>query len=128
MVFLDHLVQLPQVQVVGLKPLQTLIENLEALLLAPTFPAMRTKLGHQKNLLTAGTCQRLTHQHLAAPVVVVPGIVEKVNALIDRAVHDPDRFLVVLKVTNMGPAQCDERYFFPGLAQWSSWHVARGCL
>jgi hypothetical protein len=71
-----------------------------------------------KNLLAAGTRQCLA-MALRCGLRCSPGIVEEVDALIDRAVHGGS-LLVVLQVTNMRPAQRDERNLFTGLAQQSS--------
>src|SRR5262249_39546595 len=77
-----------------------------------------TVLGHQEALLALAVLgQGLAHDLLTAAVVIVPGIVEEGQALLEGAVHDVDRFVLVLGRADVPAAQADDRYPDAGLAE-----------
>ena len=103
-VVVDALVDLPQVEVVGLQSLQRLVELPQGDLLVA---AVGADLGHQEDLV-APTLEGLAHPLLALAVVVLPGVVEEVDAGIDRLVDDGDGFLEGRGVAQAVAAQPDD--------------------
>ena len=68
----DHLVILHQIDVVGLEALERFID-----LPGGGGLGAPVELGHEEDLLPVAVAQRLTHQHFALAVHVVPGIVQE---------------------------------------------------
>ena len=77
----DDLVDLQQVDVVGLEPLQRLVD----LLRRPSSRSRPSIFVIRKALLPVAVAQRLAHADLALAVVVVPAVVEEVDAAVERA-------------------------------------------
>jgi len=75
-------------------------------------------LGHEEDLLAfAVGLEGLAHDGLAAAVVVVPGVVEEVDAVVDGGVHDLDGFLLVLDGADVPAAQAEDGDADAGLAE-----------
>ena len=108
----DDLVELQQVDVIGLQPLQRLVELPRGALLAPA-----VDLGHQKGFLPVAVAQRLAHPDLALAVVVVPAVVEEVEALVESGADDPDALLLVGLLADVGAAQAHHGDFLAGAPQ-----------
>ncbi len=69
----NHLVELHQVHMVGLEPLQRFVDLPRRLVLgAPV------DLGHQEDLVAIPARKRLAHAHFADSAVIVPAIVHEV--------------------------------------------------
>ena len=90
---------------VGLQALQRLVELPQADLLVA---AVRADLGHQEDLV-APALEGLAHPLFALAVVVLPGVVEEVDAGIDRLVNDGDGFLEGRGIAQAVAAQPDDR-------------------
>src|SRR3989454_7184074 len=71
----DHLVELHEVDAVGLEPAQRLIDLLRRRVLVAT-----VDLGHEKHFVAIAVAQRLSHADLARPTVVVPAVVVEVRS------------------------------------------------
>ena len=104
------LVELPEINVVGLEAAQAFFE----IALAAGVVALAV-LGHQEDLLavTVGG-EGVAHDFLGATVVIVPSVVEEVDALIDRAVHDAVGFLLVLDRADVPAAEANDRDLLVG--------------
>src|SRR5256712_2124291 len=74
----DHLVELHEVDAVGLEPAERFLDLLRGALLAAA-----VDLGHQKRFLAIAVAERLSHAELARATVVVPALVEEVDAVAD---------------------------------------------
>ncbi len=83
----DHFVKLHQVDVIGLQPLQRLVE------LATVGALLAVDLGHQENLLAVAVPQSLPHPDFALAVVVVPAVVQKLMPVSIGGANDPDALL-----------------------------------
>src|SRR6185503_12108789 len=87
-VVVHALVNLPEVEVIGLQPAQRLFELPHRL--APV-AAVRTHLRHQEDLVPAAG-ERLAHDFLRLAVVVFPRVVHERDAGVDRGPDDADAF------------------------------------
>ena len=74
-----NLVVLHQVDVVGLQPNQRFVE-----LTGCFCPAAAVDLRHQEHTIAIPVAKRASHADLAGAFVVIPAVVEKVDAAIDR--------------------------------------------
>jgi hypothetical protein len=83
-------VELHQVDAIGLQPAQRLVDLARRALLAAA-----VDLGHEKRFVAIAVAQRLSHADLARPAVVVPTVVEEVDAVVDGRAHDADGLLLV---------------------------------
>jgi hypothetical protein len=107
------LVELPQVDDVGLQAFQAVFE-----VLAGALGVAGTVLGHEEDFLALAVHrQGLAHDGLAAAVVIIPGVIEEGHALVDGSVHDLDRFLLVLDAADVPAAQAEDGDLDAGLAQ-----------
>ena len=121
-VVVDALVDLPQVEVVGLQALQRLFELPQAHLLVA---AVGADLGHQEDLV-APPLESLAHPLLALAVVVLPGVVEEVHAGVDGLVNDGDGFLEGGSVAQAVAAHADDRDASPWSARTACAGSGRG--
>src|SRR5438094_7133206 len=108
----DHLVELHEVDAVGLEPAQRLIDLLRRRVLVAT-----VDLGHEKHVVAIAVAQRLSHAELARPTVVVPAVVEEVDAVVDGRAYDADGFLLVRLPPEMVAAHADQRHHLAGAPQ-----------
>ena len=79
-------------------------------------------LGHQERSLTVSVSQSLPHALLALAPVVIPTVVEKVDAPIDGAADEGYTLAFILLLTNMVAAQAYHRYHHAGPAEATSWY------
>ncbi len=79
-VFVDHLMDLPQVQMVGLQPPQRLFQLPHGNVFAAP---MSADLGHHHSVLPLAF-ERCAHNFFTVPIVIIPGIVEEVDSRIHR--------------------------------------------
>src|SRR2546430_11300675 len=108
----DHLVELHEVDAVGLEPAQRLID-----LLRRRLPVATVDLGHEKHLVAIAVAQRLSHADLARPTVVVPAVVEEVDSVVDGRADDADGFLLVSLPAEMVAAHADQRHHLSGASK-----------
>jgi hypothetical protein len=78
-VVVDHLVNLPEVEMIGLKTSKRFFEHPQGDF---SIAAVSADFRHQKDLI-APPFQSFAHALFAEPVVVFPGIVEKRHAVVD---------------------------------------------
>src|SRR5256712_4248503 len=108
----DHLVELHEVDAVGLEPAQRLID-----LLRRRLPVATVDLGHEKHFVAIAVAQRLSHADLARPTVVVPAVVEEVDSVVDGRADDADGFLLVSLPAEMVAAHADQRHHLSGASK-----------
>ncbi len=109
----DDLVDLPEVEIVGLQAPQRVFELPHRDLgVAP----VRADLRHEEDLV-ATIDDRPAHALLAEPVVVVPGVVEEGDARADGGVHQAHGRLVRLRHAQVPAAQTDARHALSGAAE-----------
>src|SRR5713226_9150621 len=75
----NDLVELQEVDDVRLEPSERLLD-----LPGGRRPRLPVDLGHQEGSLPVAVPEGLPHSDLAPPVVVVPGVVEEIEARVDR--------------------------------------------
>jgi len=80
-------VNLPEVEVIGAQPAQRLLELAHR---DPGVAAVRADLRHQEHRIPS-VLDGAPHPLFALAVVVLPGVVQKVDPGGDRLVNDPDR-------------------------------------
>jgi hypothetical protein len=95
----DILMQLDQIDVVGLQALQRFINLLRRLLCTTVV------LRHQENLLAITIPQCLTHPPFAFSAVVIPAVIHKRNAMIDGEANDANALLRVRLEPDVKAAQ-----------------------
>jgi hypothetical protein len=98
--------------VIGLEPLEALLELLHGALGVPG-----AHLGHQEDLVPVPALERVPHARLAQAVVVLPGVVEEVDPLVDGAPHDPLGFLARGGDADVVAAEPEDRDLGAGLAE-----------
>ena len=103
-VVVDALVNLPEVEIIGPQPPQRLLE-----LPHRDFrvAAVRADLRHQEDRVAA-IVDRATHPLFALAFVIFPGVVEKVDARVDRGVDDPHRLGHRLRLSEVISAEADD--------------------
>src|SRR3989449_2261624 len=105
----DHLVELHEVDAVGLQPAERLVDLLRRGVLVATID-----LGHEKHLVAIAVAQRLSHAELARPTVVVPAVVEEVDSVVDGRANDADGFLLVSLPAEVVAAHTDQGHHLSG--------------
>src|SRR5271165_99743 len=83
-------------------------------------------LGHEKSFLAIAVAQRLAHANFTFAAVVVPTVVEKVDAFIEARADNTDAFLGIRLLAKMIATQSDERNIFSGAAQRSIGNAVPG--
>src|SRR5256885_1688747 len=102
---------LNQIDAVGLQPLQRRVDLLRRFLERPAID-----LRHEKDLLAQAAAERLPHANFAGAFVVIPAVVEKVDAAIDGSPNDPDaERLIDMLERQMPSAKADRRHALAGL-------------
>src|SRR5438445_13762909 len=81
----QDLVMLHEIDATGPQPLERLVELPHRLRVRPP-----VDLRHQKDLLPVAIPERVSHAGLARAVVVVPAVVQKVDATVDGRSNDPE--------------------------------------
>ncbi len=106
----DHFMELHEVDAVGLQPAERFLDLLRGALLAAA-----VDLGHQKRFIAIPVAQRFSHAELARATVVVPAVVEEVDAVIDCAADDADAFLFISLAASdtTSPVRPRRRYGIP---------------
>jgi len=104
---------LDQIDTVHTEPLQGLVELPRGLAAGTA-----VDLGHQECFLPISVAQGFTHSCLTGTFVIVPGVIEEVDAPIYCRPDDPDRqrFIHILEA-EMPTADSNRRNFFSGAAQ-----------
>src|SRR5712664_1035319 len=108
----DYFMELHEVDAVGLEPAQRFLD-----LLGGALPAAAVDLGHEKRLVAVAVAQRLSHAELARATVVVPAVVEEVDAVIEGGADDADRLLLVCLPAEVVAADADQRHHLAGASQ-----------
>src|SRR5437016_3861995 len=98
----DDLMVLHQIHVIGLQSLERFVD-----LLGSSLFRAAIDLGHEENFFPVPVAQRLAHADLASSVMVIPGVVHKSDAMIDRAPDDTNALLLVTGPSNVVPAKTD---------------------
>ena len=109
-VVVDDLVELPEVEMIGSQPAEAVFQVRLGVL-----GGSAAALGHEENLVTAIPLRdRLSHPFFGAAVVVVPGVVEERDSLIDGALDETDAVVFVGMDAAVVAPQSDHRDGLPG--------------
>ncbi len=101
--------ELPEVEIIGLEALETVLEFHEGVIGAAIVGAV---LGHQERLLAVAVLgEGLAHPGFAFAGVVLPGVVEEVGAGIDRFLDDADTRRLIAE-THVRSANAEEADIF----------------
>src|SRR4051812_40551563 len=106
---------LQQIHVISLQPAQRLVD-----LLRGSLAGTSIDLRHQKRLVAVAVAQRLTHPDFTLAAVVVPAVVEKVDALIERRPDDSDALLRVALNAGVVTAQTNDRNLLASTSEFAS--------
>src|SRR6266478_1713882 len=108
----NDFVELEQIDPVGLQAAQRLVD----LTRGSGFCAS-VNLGHQKRFFAVTIAQRIAHADFTLAAVVVPAVVEKIDALIETGADDANAFLWIGLFAEMIAAEPNERDFLFAAAQ-----------
>src|SRR6266550_316929 len=101
----DDLVELQEVDDVRLEPSERLLD-----LPGGRRPRLPVDFGHQEGSFAVAVTQGLSHPDLATPLIVVPGVVEEVDARVDRGPNDANALgLRKVWLAEVEPAEADRR-------------------
>src|SRR5258706_4228560 len=122
----DNLMVLDQINAVGLQPAERFFQ-----LAGSFFSGASVNFGHQEYLAAVILAQCPAHPEFAKTVVVIPRVVHKGNAAVNRATNDSQaQLLLHVFQPEMPPSQSDSRHFLPGAAESSinhfgmPWHLS----
>src|SRR6266851_2771767 len=110
----NHFVELEKIDPVSLESAQRLVD----LTRSRSFGAS-IDLGHKKRFLAIAVTQRVAHADFTLAAVVVPAVVEKIDALIEARADDANAFLGIHLIAKMIATEPNERDFLFGAAQGS---------
>src|ERR1035437_9386023 len=113
------LVDLHEVDVVGLQPLERFVDLAGGGLLCAS-----VKLGHEEDLLAVAVAQRLAHPDLAFAVVVVPAVVHESDAAVDGGADELDAILLLFHEADMVATEAERGNAFAGTSERTVEHVA----
>src|SRR5216684_1739375 len=102
----NHFVELEKIDPVSLKAAQRLVD----LTSSGGFGAS-VDLGHEKRFLTIAVAQRVTHADFTLATVVVPAVIEKIDAFIETRADDANAFLRIRLFAEMIATEPNERDF-----------------
>ena len=104
-VVVDDLVELPEVEMIGAEPAQAVFQVRLGVLGGPA-----AALGHEEDLVAAVPLRdRLAHALFGAAVVIVPGVVEEGDSLVDRPLDQADAVVFVWMDAAVVASQADHR-------------------
>ncbi len=108
-----NVVQLDEIQVIGLQPLK---RNVDLLHCGLCIAAIR--LGHEEGLRAIAVAQRFAHAEFTPALVVIPGIIQKRHARIQARADDLDaQFLGHVGLADMCTADAEERDLLSRMAK-----------
>src|SRR5712691_7816594 len=109
----DDLMELQEVDDVRLEPSERLLD-----LPGGRRPRLPVNLGHQEGSLAVALPEGFPHPDLAPPVVVVPGVVEEIDAGVDCGTNDTNALrLRELRLAEVEPAEADRGDSLPRAAE-----------
>src|SRR6266446_4305028 len=110
----NHFMELEKIDPLSLKAAQRLVD-----LTGSSGFGAPVDLGHQKCFLAITVAQRVAHADFTLAAVVVPAVVEKIDAFIEARADDTNAFLGIRLIAKMIATEPNERDFFFGAAQGS---------
>src|SRR5437773_6400028 len=99
----DDLMELQEVDDVRLEPPERLLD-----LPGGRRPRLPVDLGHEEGSFAVAVPEGLSHSDLAPPLIVVPRVVEEIDARVDRGADDADALrLREVRLAQVEPAEAD---------------------
>src|ERR1700693_125887 len=117
----NYLVELEEIDSVSLKTTQRVVDLIRSSGLGAS-----VDLGHEKSFFAVTIAQRFAHADLTLAAVVIPAVVEKIDALIQTSANDTNAFLGISLFAKMIATETNERDFFSAAAQRSIRNVIFG--
>ena len=114
----DDLVELPQIDHVGIESPQAVFEVLHGGFLIPA-----VMLGHEEDSVAIAVLQGFAHEHLGPPLVVLPCVVHERDAHVDGRANKADRLPVVLDLSDVMAAEPEDGDVPPGPAEHAGGHL-----
>ena len=108
----NHFVKLQQIDGVGLQAAQGLVD-----LPGRALAGAAIDLGHEERFLAVSIAQGLAHADFAGAAVVVPAVVEEVDAFVEGGADDANALLLVLLAAEVISAESDAGHVLAGVAQ-----------
>src|SRR5258705_5182284 len=109
----DNLMVLDQINAVGLQPAERFFQ-----LAGSFFSGASVNFGHQEYLAAVILAQCPAHPEFAKTVVVIPRVVHKGNAAVNRATNDSQaQLLLHVFQPEMPPSQSDGGYLLSSTAE-----------
>ena len=113
----DNLMDLPEIEVVGLQALQAVLEFEHRV---RGYPIVGAILGHQERLLSVAVLREgLAHPHFTGARVVFPRVIEEIGAGIDRLLNDLDA-LGLIAQADVRSANSENADVLARFTKWSS--------
>src|ERR1700730_14394599 len=117
----DHCVKLHQIDAVGLKTAQRLVDLTGGGTLVASID-----LGHEKGFLAITVAQCVAHANFTLPAVVIPAVVEKIYSFIETRTDDTNAFLGIGLIPQMVATESNQRNLFFAAAQHSIRNAVSG--
>jgi hypothetical protein len=105
----NDFVELHQVDVVGLEASQRLVDLFGRFLLRSA-----VHLGHKKRAVAIAVFERLAHADFTLSLVIIPTVVEKSDAAVNRSSYDSYALVCVADQAEVKAAHADGRYLLGG--------------
>src|SRR5580692_788784 len=117
----NYLVELEEIDSVSLKAPQRVVD-----LIGSSGLGASVDLGHEESLLAVTIAQRVAHADFTLTAIVIPAVVEKIDALIETGANDANAFLGICLFAKMIAPKANERDFLSAAAQRSIRNVIFG--
>src|SRR6185436_15814968 len=114
-------VKLHEIDMICLKSTQGFID-----LFGGGLPGASIDLCHQKDALSVSIAQRFAHADFASAVMIVPAVIQEVNAAVDRFANEPNAFFLVTRHANVVPTQANGGDLLASASQLSINHLVLG--
>lgn len=109
----NDFVQLQEVEVIGLEPVEGFVD-----LFGGEFAGASVDLGHQERLGPVAVAQGQAHADFAGAIVVVPAVVEEIDAVIEGGPYNLNGFFLV-GFAEVESADADDGNAFAGASELS---------
>src|SRR5258706_7557576 len=108
----NDFVELEKIDVIGLEAAERFID-----LRGRGLPGLAVDLGHEEGFQAVAVAERLTHADLAVTAIVVPAVVEEIDATVEGRADDFDALLFVGLHADVIAAETDEGNALAGTAE-----------
>src|SRR6185437_15606336 len=113
----DHFVKLQQVDMISLKPAKRFVD-----LICGGLGIAAVDLRHQESLLPIAIAESLAHADLAFSAVVIPAIIEEVDAFVESRSDNADALVLIALIPNVVTAESDRGDLLAGVTERPAWN------